>query len=454
MDIKSLSLYGESESLSGLFQISGAIRSIIAISAYIDIESINQLIVFVRKNTDLRSRPNLRLFIDKSSSRFLSDRELHKELIKASKKINVICDSNSGIFLVQLGALFHSKAYYIEGNNTAKILFGSMNLTQKGISSNEELLLSETIKIGGRANANRLVDWIKNYADKLDKYSLKVGIGEKGKFPSCIRELLLEGSIYYELKEQDPFRIKLYLPDNIAKQQADIDPLLEANTADSVSLKALITTNRPVGLGFKLPTLDDSKAFWKKYCIETCYGFWNPDCLNDDLKSSLNKKIEVRQPYFDEIKRVLYENEKEVGNCFIELCGRIQDYLERLGIADWKYSEKNIAEKAWNKWLEGIKEKIENEKYYDRLVSGITTVPVPDVWNDPLSSREFEESFCESLIYIWSKQYVKVANNIVAQAVESNLDLDEDIDDYKTLLKKIDDWLKKNPDLNLIAFNE
>ncbi|MDD3816036.1 MAG: phospholipase D family protein [Desulfocapsaceae bacterium] len=458
MNIKSLRLYDESLPLNELFQIQGAIRSVIAISAYIDLESIDQLINFVSNGADSRGKPTLKVFIDKSSSRFFSDRGIQAKFIEATKKILNICDSESGIFLVQLGALFHSKAYLIEGNKKAKILLGSMNLTQKGINGNEELIFSEDINVGKKTNANRLSLWMKEYAEALLKKSVKVGSGAEGQFPSCMRQLLLDGSIYYELKEQNPFRFKLYLPEEIANQQANVDQLLEASITDSVSLEALITTSSPMGLDIKLPGLSGTKAFWKKrFCIETCYGYWNPDCLRENLRDTLKKRIEKRRPHFDEIKRVLHKKEREINALFMGLHSRIQTHLESVGIIDWKYASKSTAEEAWNKWIKNTKSKIENDEYYERLVSGISNVPSPDVWSDPLSSEEFEDSFCETLLYHWSKEYSKETSNLVAQAFSRNLDLWEDEKNTlsnEQLKNLINQWLISNPCLNIVCFNE
>lgn len=457
MEIKSLRLHNGSQPLGDLFQISGKIRSVIVISAYIDLESINQLIAFVRNFADERGYPSLRVFIDKSSSRFLSDRKIQKQFLEAEKKIRADCDPRSGIFLVQLGTLFHSKAYLIEGNTKAKILFGSLNLTQKGINTNEELVLFEDMNIGGKANANRLAQWVKDYAEKLQEKSIKVGSDLQGQFPSCMRQLLLNGAIYYQLKEQNPFRFKLYLPEEMANRQADVDELLEVIIADSVSLEALIKTNRPVGMGVKLPGLGSTKANWKKFCVETCYGFWNPDYLRDDLKEILERRTKERKPHFDKIREVLYKREGEILACFLSLCLRIQDYLKSIDIKNWKYSEEVVAEEAWNKWIESTKNKIENDELYERLVSGISHVPSPDVWSDPLSSEEFEDSFCESIIYHWSKEYSRETNNVIGQALTLNLGLESEEKekiDIKQLKGLIDQWLIKNPGLNIISFNE
>lgn len=43
-----------------------------------------------------------------------------------------------------------------------------------------------------------------------------------------------------------------------------------------------------------------------------------------------------------------------------------------------------------------------------------------------MSAEDFEQSFCESVIYYWSKEYNKETTNVIAQALSANLELDYD----------------------------
>ncbi|MFT6735611.1 MAG: hypothetical protein ACJAS9_003822 [Polaribacter sp.] len=456
MEIRSLQSEGNHESLSELLQVSGAVRNIIAISAYIDIESISQLIDFLKSRADSRGKASLKIFIDKSSSRFFSNRETKRNLLEKQRKIQYLFSGDSGIFLVQFGKLFHSKVYLIEGNKNGKILLGSMNLTQKGVNDNEEILLIDDYHIDGRAISNRLSNWVKDYSGTLLTKSTAIDDNLTGNYPSCMRQFLLDGKVYYELKEQNPFRFKLCLPDNIIKQRAAIDPLLESSITDTVSLETLIT-EQSIGLGKKIPNLGKSRAPWKKHCVETCYGFWNPDLRNEELVATLENRIKQRKPHYDAIENILNESDRDIRDSFLRLCERIQKYLVSLDIIDWKYGNPEKAEESWRKWYEALLTKLKNKEFYNRLISGISSVPSPDVWSDPISSTEFEDSFYESIIYHWSKEYSKETTNVIAQAVAWNLDLDDaekDEMDLMQLKKAMELWFKKNLSSNIVEFNE
>ncbi len=207
----------------------------------------------------------------------------------------------------------------------------------------------------------------------------------------------------------------------------------------------------------ELPQLGTTRAFWKKYCVETCYGFWNPVLWNKKLATELQKRTKQRQPYYDEIKSIIEENDSEIKRAFIELCERVQVYLTRQGITDWRYGEIENAIEAWGNWYGNLRDKLNNKDFYKRLVSGISSVPSPDVWNDSLSSEEFEDSFYKSVIYHWSKEYSRETTNVIAQAIACNLgigSIEKERMKNSELKENMDKWLSENPELSIVDFNE
>lgn len=449
MNITSLRTESEIESFSQLFAYRKKVTKMIAISAYTDIQSLEELIILTDKKAFARQKPSLRFFIDSSSSHFFADENTREELLRLNTRIRSFCDAESGIYLVQLGTLFHSKAYLIEGSDTGKVFFGSLNLTRRGITSNEELVIEDEYKISGNSYGSRLALWVKEYANDLHHMSVRIDdkkTASQRRSASCMRQMLLEGVIRYELKEQNPFRFTLKLPKNFVSQQANIDPLLDASVADSISLERLITSVSPFGLEQALPKLSD-RTLWKKFCVETCYGHWNPECLREELAEELSKRRYSREPYYKKVLECIHSNRQQLLDCFLQLRTRIQSYLVLNGFSGWKYAAEQKAEADWNTWLNRILSKLDNKNYYDRLVLGISSVPTPDVWSDPLSAAEFEESFCDSLIYLWSKEITRETSNVVAQNIASNLNLDdnkkEDLEAAE-LQARIENWLHDN----------
>lgn len=431
--------------LESLLITTGKLREVLVISAYTDILSIETLLAILAESADSRTRPMFRVFIDKAASRFSSDHEARENLLRLQREIELSCATGSGIYLVQSGPLFHSKAYLIESNNSARIVLGSMNFTQKGVHDNEELILVEDVDLSLKASrGKRLATWIKKYAVTLNR-SARVVSGElEGNYASSMRQLLLDGQIYYETKEQNPFRFRLLLPEEAARQRADIDPLLEANVSDSISIEALITAPKGIGLGLTLPAIMQNKSRWKKFCVETCFGYWNPTCHAAGLEESLRNRSIAREAYFSKIETLMREKSSELCASYIALCERIQKRLANLGLSGWKYADLGVAEQSWHEWSASMAEKMSNAHYRRKLIRGVMSVPSPDVWGDPLSAEDFEMSFCESVIYYWSKEYSRETSNVIARALSANLELDYEsieVTDPTQLLTRIVQWL-------------
>lgn len=440
--------------IENLLLTTGKLREVLVISAYTDTLSIERLLAILAESADSRTRPKFRVFIDKAASRISSDREARASLLRLQREIELSCATDSGIYLVQSGPLFHSKAYLIESNNSARIVLGSMNFTQKGVRDNEELILVEDVDLSVKSSrGKRLATWIKKYATALTKTkSARVVSGEiEGNYASSMRQLLLDGQIYYETKEQSPFRFRLLLPEEAARQRADIDPLLEANVSDSISIEALITAPKGIGLGLTLPAIKQNKSMWKKFCVETCFGYWNPTRRAADLEESLRNRSVAREVYFSEIERLMREKSSELCTSFIALCERIQKRLASLGLSGWKYADLGVAEQSWHEWSASMAEKMSNVHYRRKLIRGVMSVPSPDVWGDPLSAEDFEKSFCESVVYYWSKEYSKETSNVIARALTANLELDYgsiEVTDSTQLLTRIVQWLNDESNIS------
>ena len=403
------------------------IKEIIILTAYFDLKTLAWIY-------QLSKNIKIKIFIDKYSSKIFSDDEINKKLITSPKNIQ--------IFLVNYGKLFHSKLYYIKSDKKIKILIGSLNFTFNAFEKNEEILNEYIESIDKKSN---YICNIEKYIEDLENKSEKITKKLENKYNNNdLRSLLLDGYIYYESKEQESFSFTLSLPSEMKQINTEIDPTLEASIVDSLTLERLILESHSLKK-IKFPKRDKNQSRWKNYCIETCYGYWNPSFFNDDLTNILDERKEKREPYFKEIKKLLKSHPKELENAFMDVCKSIKKNLPK-GI-DWKYDNEDKARKAWKEWIKKLLQKFENKTFYNRLILGITKVSPPDVWSDSLSSKEFEDSFLDSLIYHWSKEYNKSTSNKIAKVISHNIkEINEhfdkhNIDDNEKLKRDIEKWL-------------
>jgi len=439
------------KNINELLKIEGSISKLIIISGYIDLDIVKELIEYLKNNRG-RRKPSLEIYTDSSSSKFYSDSVIEKKYKILSKNINKFFYAGSGIFLVRFGKLFHSKCFVIQSNTHQKAIIGSLNFTKKGLNENEELILSDSSKLNDKTTVTKLSNWtIDNYIKKLRKKSKKVTPKLKREIPPLsLRHILLEGNIYYKSQENDPFRFKLCLPEEVTDVDAgEIHPLLEGRINDSISVKALITGRKSQGgLAIKLPEIKGSKLSWRKYCVETCYGYWNPVYFSDEITEVLKKRKKKRSPYYKKIKEILKKRKKDIFEKFSVFTKELNEHiLNGDNKCDWEYYRTGKIHTNWKEWYSKLEKKLINEEYYNKLVSGVAKVTVPDVWNDQLSAKEFEESFLESLIYYWSKEISRTTQNIIAQTIKinlRNLKLSvEDTDDIEELKSLIEKWITK-----------
>jgi len=405
------------------------IEEIVIVSAYFDLKALKWIYKFSKKNPNIE----VKIFIDKHSSKIFSNDKINNTLIKYSKNIH--------IFLVRYGKLFHSKLYYIKSDKNIKVSIGSLNFTFNAFQRNEEILNEYIEDIDTQSE---YISSIEEYIYSLEEKSEKVTKELKNKHSnSDLRSLLLDGYIYYESKEEESFSFKLELPNKMKKIDIEIDPTLKANLVDSLTLKRLILES-PILKEIEFPKKEKGIGRWKDYCIETCYGYWSPSFFNNDLRRILEERKEKREPYFKKIKELLENHPKELENAFLDVCKSIKKNLPKGTY--WEYADKNKAKKSWDKWRIKELQKFENETFYDRLIFGIIKVSPPDIWNDNLASEEFEDSFLDSIIYYWSKEYTRKIAKIIAWNLEKNNDkFNKDIDSNK-LKKEIEKWLLKYQD--------
>lgn len=440
------STMSEKNSLADLMNIDAVIREVVVISAYIDFHLIEELLKTIRRNSDKRGYPKLRVFTDRHASRFFTNKKIHTGMLKITKTIKNNFSEDSGIYLVRYGDLFHSKCLIFKGNAKGRIITGSLNFTQKALTKNEELILVDDFEIGSKQASSRLSDWIESsYLPTLilkDK-SDKIEINSKSSItPLNLRQMLLEGNIFYELKEQDPFRFPLKLPDKAKENKsANLHPFLDSIITDSLSVKKLIEgKEQDAGLDYKLPVLPKDRGSWRRFCVNTCYGYWNPVTHREMINDAIKKRRTKRTPHYDKLKKAFCEKEEELSDAFQIFACALNKELEGKGFRWDDFSEEQTFIR-WNRWYDNLKKKLNNKEFFDRLVIGVWSAETPDLWDDPVSSMEFEDSFLESLIYSWSK----VARNVAKVALK-NLNLDEptqmELDTIK-LKVIIEKWLKQ-----------
>ena len=153
------------------------IKRIWAVSAYYDIESIKQLIDYIKSRRSKKQKPELFIVIGSINSGELGELKYLQKMQFGNE-----FKEGSGIRVTNYGWLFHSKGYLVETARSGMCAIGSMNLTQAGLKENEETLTYSRYK---HSEVPPLVASFKEYVEAwpLDDWSKEIGAvseGEKG----------------------------------------------------------------------------------------------------------------------------------------------------------------------------------------------------------------------------------------------------------------------------------
>ena len=438
---------------SALLALGQKPKRILAVSAYCDPESINQLINYMTKHGAKSPDLELVILLDRGARRIDEVKELD-ERIERNKNRNKNKKFNwrSGIYLAHFGELFHSKGYLVESRNEGKCAIGSLNLTQKGLTKNAELLAVYDYKIVSRSPISKFAKSFKNFVyqsanikkrkDDNKKYRVSEINKEDLKIRhKTMREFFLDGKLYYEAKEIGPFCFKLHLPDEILKSPSGIIPNQKSQTPDILDMR------EEINLGIE----DDEnkeKSLWKRYCFPTCYGYWAPDCHHEKIHDQL-KKNKSREEGYKKTFNKLETRKEEIWCALLEKCQIIYGNIISREKSENLYSKHRKSWQFSSSEIDGLDEEFLRKKYEDwfkklnrsnkkefisRLCGNVQFTKMPDIWEDEEAVEDFEGSFKQSFNYLSSKSGSK---NELLRLLKDN-------SSNGSPLRRIHDWLTKN----------
>jgi len=412
---------------SGLFPENGAVRDVTIISAYTDLNMLGIICKRSFKQSDKRTGVRIRIFLDRLASTYENDKATKKLMDSLGKKLQQKGANGSGIWLVKIGSLFHAKAVVIETNTNISCMVGSLNMTEKAFARNEELVLLGQSEANSRASTTQIAKWISGvYCESLKAKSKQIPFFKEKIDQDSLQSLMLSGLMFHEVKEADPFRFNIGLPEKFLEIKQTTHPLMRAELKDSISLEAIIIGSKiNDGIEYTLPEIGDegSRESWKKYCLDTCYGYWCPDSLRYEAEQAIDSKRSSREPKFngndndgiEGLFSVVKNRREDITMCWQNILTRLNDQIVMGNISDPNWDVHNVLTR-WEKWYDRLEEKLKNKEICDRIILGVNPAPVPNVWSDPITTSEFESSFVESLQFAFAKgevtKFRKVINTL------------------------------------------
>ncbi len=424
--------------------------NITIISAYYSLSFLNYIFDKVLKKN--RHNCRLLLILNGLGGQRLIDQKIELNKLKedlAKKKFK-----NIDIRLNFESNLMHAKLYYIERASSSIWFIGSANSTNAAFNNSTGNKNNEELMIGAETGKRAINSYISNIKSK------SIEINDKKHVWPAINDLISffrTGTIFFKSNINISFTFsELKIPEHIEDKLIDSNgrPL---NTSPG-SAWGPYNLRRALGMSDDSDTEDNGKASIKPYSIETCYGLWVPNFYVPEVRDKIKNKSKTSKRKFLAIKNGLDQlGDDKLKADFDEY---MLDVRKKLAEANIEAYEFNFDEKAlrdrFEVFLRKLKEKINNDRFLDKLTDQFISAGMPEIWDDPVASHEFEESFFD---YIAGNYKLNGNNSQIIKSIidpidiETFSDLDGDTvkDAFRNFLKNKtwkDDsnWIKsRNP---------
>lgn len=394
-----------------LLNVEGKIKKIYIASAYCETDVIYKIKNYVKEQISA-SGCDFSIFIDKYANNAWLGQELISKFRRLNTKLKKEMSSSSEIYFVEnKGKLFHSKILFIETTKCIKIFIGSMNFTERGVSSdeNEEVLFEfeKDISIN-----NKFITEIINYFKKLKEISLP--LSEQNNLTvhnySSARDFFLSGQVFFEFANSRFFNFSLRIPDEIKKGISSVHSSLVDIVQDNIDVVKMVCSIER----------QSSRQSWKRYTVETPYGYWAPKEFLDSIFEILDEKSSFKAETVKILEKLA--NKNEVENVMLPYFQELSDSIhKKFPNCGWDH-DKLIT--RWNDWYKKLIKKIDENNtdgelnlILERYISGISWCSLPDFWDDAFLRENFELCFLDS---IEAKGYFPRQTNKFVKFLKSN----------------------------------
>ncbi len=333
--------------------------------------------------------------------------------------------------------IFHSKLILIDHAKRPAVFIGSANATTAAMVRNEEIMLRVT---GDLAD---LVD----YADRIcEKHSLDVDeIDEQA--PESLIAFFRTGSLYFRSASSlqltlNPFReIERVMPRSMKAKLGSVSlPHTERKTGVGPFSLA-----RALNLGVDRTAVP---ARFKRFVVETSLGYWVPDALAKELQDVLKGATKARRIVWTRRREtILATSLKDARRRYSEYTNGIRRIMTSKGIDPpallGSGARDPLAVARFDGFFRSVRRRLKNAAFFERLINPFQGAGVPEIWEDALARKEFEESFFTYLEFASSLRYRPRVPRIILDELDGSPTSWREI--RKALVKRLrDGW---SPDL-------
>jgi len=342
-------------------------------------------------------------------------------------------NTSVSVMIASRNRTLHTKLYHFRRGKWARSLIGSANATYSGFYRNDEIL----IEIQGRDTV--IEDYISYTIEKATScYDEVPDDNEYDSFQSLLRD----GYVYFKASRPVPYTVSCFdnaplVAETLQKSVATAP--LQFHEGLSVGLLNILKLAQ-IEVSGKTMTQDEDRQRvpLNRYAIETCFGYWVPVPYYKEVEERIRVGAQRKAKLLSEVGARL--NRLSAS----DLAGQINEVyladidrrLEAQAARKLTPDQRKAVEDKILRRAASLKIKLSDERERDRLARSISSVPVPEVWEDPHSTREMMDSFCECLAWKLeqSAKLSKVVGKLKAlfslERGDSPEDIRERIDTY------------------------
>lgn len=318
--------------------------------------------------------------------------------------------------------LFHTKLYQFRSENQLSWFVGSANASEFAFGSNDEILV---MCRGKHPHVAR-------YVEDILKGSVGIGTELVEPPPSTLVHLFKTGVLYFKSSLRPQFLFdRIRVPRSLrgtGERPPHTDP------------------NEPFGpfnerrcleyLGSSSPHVRDdeaaerTKAALTPYSVETCFGLWVPSTYVNLVEENIDRRSGAVEQDLGAVARKLAASRMKVRQ---EFSKSYLGFLKSHGVLIPANTETKF-----ERFLGRLVAKLADEKYRKRCARPFLDVGMPEIWADPIASREFSDTFMEYIAFRLSQTGNKprVIKNFQKAA---DLQSQDNVDEVR---KKIENWIR------------
>jgi len=370
-------------------ELQGA-RGVDIAAAYYDLEFCRTLLRAARANT-------------LQSIRLLFNRLGGSRLMEQKRQLQGLMRSRAGspsvdIRLAQAPGIFHSKLIFIHKRRSHVGWVGSANATRAAFERNEEIMLRLDGELGT----------LEDYFDTTWENAVPLQSVNAERARTLI-DFFRSGSLFFKASRQVIFTFNPFTEMVAAMSDSDRRKLeqIVPEYADSAGVIGPFNVIRALSLRPQNEGHDDpvQRVGIAARSVETCYGYWVPH----DERSELLKRIAGAGASREKGLGRIRSKMQQVGPDAI--LNRFRDYLRsvRLGLLKQGFDEASLARLGgdrvfsdsarFERFYAKLEENLSNDAWVKRYAAPLLEGSVPEIWDDPVASDEFETSFFESLAF-------------------------------------------------------